>query len=230
MERQSLKKSDIEQLEASILFNDEDLIILNKPSTLPVVPDKTGDRSLLEFAEAYCGHPLKVVHRIDRPCSGLTIFAKVKKAAIHLSRQFKAHSLKKTYLAVVPRNKKLPPKQRLENKIFYDRRRNKSYIRSWMEDGGKPATLSYELIDSIQRYALLKVHLETGRHHQIRVQLADFGYPLKGDVKYGFKRRNRDRSIQLHAWKIVFIHPSSGEEILIQCTPPNVDVWRYFEI
>lgn len=213
-----------------VLYDDNEIIAVDKPPTVPVVPDKTGDPSLLDFIEEYCGHPLKVVHRIDRPCSGIVIFAKSKHSAIVLSQQFKEHSLIKRYLAVVGKTKKLPPHMHLEDKLYHNRRHNKSYVRSWMEDGGKIAILDYELIDAIKKYALLEVDLKTGRHHQIRAQLSHMGYPIKGDVKYGFKRGNKDRSIQLHAWKITFQHPDSEKNITLRVAPPLSDVWRFFDL
>lgn len=230
MEADIFERDFVDAIKPRILFEDEDLIILNKPAAIPVAPDLTGDDSLIDITEDYCGHPLKLIHRLDRPSSGIVIFAKSKHSCIHLSKQFKERALLKKYLAVVNKTNKLPTKISLEDKIFHNKKKNKSFIRSWMEDGGQVAQLSYELIDSIQHYALLEVNLHTGRHHQIRAQLANLGYPIKGDVKYGFKRGNRDRSIQLHAWKVSFVHPVNNQTLNIEVNPPAEDVWRHFDM
>lgn len=229
MTRNTSYSETLWDLEEMTLYNNDELIIVNKPPTIPVVPDKTGDYSLQEMVEDYLKHPIKVVHRLDRPCSGVVIFAKSKHASIQMSKQFKHRKLIKKYLAVVPKSKKLPNQKELEDKIYFNRKKNKSYVRGWMEDGGKIARMSYELIDAIKHYALLEVDLETGRHHQIRAQLAHFGYPIRGDVKYGFKRGNKDRSIQLHAWKIYFSHPTTKKKTSVKVEPPQTGVWKHFD-
>lgn len=213
-----------------ILYEDDELLILNKPTAISIAPEAINNTSLAILSEEYCGHPLKLVHGLDKACTGFVIFAKDKHTCIKLFKQFKDEVLIKKYLAVVNKAKKLPPKLRLEDKLFYDRKRNKTYVRSWLEDGGKLAKLDYELLDVIRRYSLLEVKTYTSEEDQIRVQLSHLGYPVKGDTKYGYKGSNKDKSIQLHAWKLSFSHPKSKEKIRLCAPPPQVGVWKYFDI
>lgn len=215
-------------VEDCLLYENHDLIIINKLPDIPIYPPDFDGLSLLESAESFCGHPLKVAHAIDRPCSGIVIFTKNKHASIQLSKQFNQRILVKKYLAVISKSKKLPPSKTLEDKVFFDKKKQKSYIRSWMEDGGKLAKLNYHLIDVINKYALIEVDPVTDRKHQIRAQLSHLGYPIKGDTMYGFKHQNKDNSIQLHAWKVYFRHPRTEEQTSITVNPPENGVWKHF--
>ncbi|GIV31630.1 MAG: RNA pseudouridine synthase [Saprospiraceae bacterium] len=209
-----------------VVYNTNQLVVFNKPPGMPVQPDKTGDTSLIEAAMAWCKHTLFLVHRLDRPCSGLVVFAKNGKAANKLSQQFKTQEVAKTYLAVVA-VKPEPEIGVLHHFLKKNPHTNKTYVSA---DGtGKAAILEYQVLESIQHYHLLQVRPTTGRHHQIRAQLAAIGSPIRGDVKYGFRRGNRDRSIHLHAWKIAFQHPVSGERLELMAPPPADSLWQAFE-
>lgn len=209
-----------------VVYNTNQFVAFNKPASMPVQPDKTGDTSLIEAAMAWCKHTLFLVHRLDRPCSGLVIFAKNGKAANKLSQQFKSREVDKTYLAVVA-VKPEPEIGVLHHFLKKNPHTNKTIVSA---DGtGKASILEYAVLESIQNYHLLQLKPTTGRHHQIRAQLAAIGSPIRGDVKYGFRRGNRDRSIHLHAWKLAFNHPVSGERIELTAAPPQDNLWQAFD-
>nr|MBP6829000.1 RNA pseudouridine synthase [Saprospiraceae bacterium] len=183
-----------------------------------------------EQVEAYCKQPLHAVNRLDRPVSGLVVFAKTKSAMTALTEQFRNRSVEKTYLAVV---QELPAEP--EGTLVHFLRKNeaKNLAKAFTEEqpGTERAEIRYRLLGSSERYHLLEIQLITGRHHQIRAQLAAIGSPVKGDVKYGFRRSNRDRSIHLHAWRIAFDHPVSGERIRLEALPPKEDaVWKALSV
>lgn len=190
--------------------------------------DTTGDISLHQQAEAYCKHPLFVVHRIDRPVSGVALFAKTKTAVKGINAQFKTRGIEKTYLAVVS----APPPSPTGHLVHYLLKNTKKNIAQAFDDerpGTEKAELEYELLGSGDRYHFLKINLITGRHHQIRAQLAAIGCIVKGDVKYGARRNNTDRSIHLHAWKLAFDHPVSGERVTLMADLPSGDaLWDAF--
>jgi 23S rRNA pseudouridine1911/1915/1917 synthase len=203
-----------------ILLTNQQVLVLNKPPGISVQPDKTGDPTLLGQAEAYCRHPLHVVHRIDRPVSGIVVFAK------SLTRQMQARTVERLYLAVV---QELPEPECgvLAHYLSKQGGRNRMVVSADGSDGGHPAALSYRLLGSSARYHLLEVGLLTGRHHQIRAQLSAAGFPVKGDVKYGARRGNSDRSVHLHAWKVAFDHPVTGSRVRVEAALPESDpVWR----
>jgi 23S rRNA pseudouridine1911/1915/1917 synthase len=212
-----------------ILYKDHQLIALNKPTGLAMQPDKTGDLTLQAQAEAYCKQPLHLAHRLDRPVSGIVLFAKTKSAMTALTEQFRSRSVEKTYLAVV---QNLPPED--EDSLVHFLRKNEakniSVVAPESHPGAERAELRYRLLGSSERYHLLEIQLITGRHHQIRAQLAAIGCPVKGDVKYGFRRSNRDRSIHLHAWKLSFDHPVSNERIQLEAKLPEEVVWQAFKL
>lgn len=212
-----------------VLYKNNQLIAFNKPAAIGVQPDKTEDKSLLDFAEIYCKSKLQTIHRLDRPASGVVLFAKNKKALAHLNQQFKDRKIEKTYLAVV----KGVPKESTGHLIHYlykNAAKSKSIASLTENPGSKKAELHYKLIDKIDRYSLLEVKLITGRFHQIRSQLAAIDCQIKGDVKYGFKRGNKDRSIHLHAWKLGFEHPVSGEKVVLEAPLPQDNVWQAFKL
>ena len=216
---ETLKIGDI------VLYKNNQLIAFNKPVAVPVQPDKSEDKSLLDLAEIYCKSKVHLIHRIDRPASGVVLFARNKKALSILNDQFKSRQTKKVYLAVV-KNQQSP----LQGKLMHYLAKNKAGTKSLIsnQENGKEAILNYEQIGSIDNYHLLKISLMTGRFHQIRAQLAAIDNPIKGDVKYGFKRKNKDRSIHLHAWKLQFQHPVSLESEEIIASPPSNPVWDAF--
>ena len=225
----------------TILYEDNHIIAVNKTSNEIVQGDKTGDTPLSEMVKAYIKKKynkpgevfLGVPHRIDRPTSGVVLFARTSKALTRLCTLFSSHEkIKKTYLAIVE-GKPEPAEARLEDYLLKNEVQNKSYVTTYSGGGhktakGKLATLSYKTLVVGDHYSLLEVNLETGRHHQIRCQLAHAGYPIKGDLKYGAKRSNPDGGICLHAWKIGFEHPVSHERVFITAPTPDDRMWNAF--
>ncbi len=220
-----------------ILYEDNHLIAVNKTCSDLTQGDKTGDETLPDKVKYYlkekynkpgnvfCG----VTHRLDRPTSGVVLFAKTGKALSRLNEMFQQHEVKKTYWAIV----KVAPKEPEATLIHYlvrNEKQNKSYAYDVEKTRAKKAVLSYKTIAQSDNYTLLEINLETGRHHQIRCQLAKIGSPIKGDLKYGFTRSNPDGSISLHSRRIEFIHPVSKEKIDIVAPVPQGDVlWKAFE-
>jgi 23S rRNA pseudouridine1911/1915/1917 synthase len=213
----------------TILYEDTDVIAVNKPASMPTQADETGDASLLQMLENQSNTPLFVVHRLDRPTSGIVVFAKNEQAAAALSTQFQQRETAKTYYAVV---EKKPTKEAdtLVHFLIHNTLKNKSFDAKEGILNAKRAELRYILRGSSDRYFLLEIGLLTGRHHQIRAQLAAIGCPIKGDVKYGARRANADRSIHLHAAELTFQQPKTGEKITLKATPPmeNDALWRFF--
>jgi 23S rRNA pseudouridine1911/1915/1917 synthase len=219
-----------------ILFEDNHIIIINKKSSQIVQGDKTGDVPLSEEIKAYLKERyhkpgeayLGVVHRLDRPVSGVVIFAKTSKALGRLNRMIHDREIHKTYWAVVNR---LPPEPggHLSHFLVKDEKNNKSFALDKEKSRSRLAELKYRFLLSGDHYHLLEVELLTGRHHQIRVQLAKIGCIIKGDVKYGSYRPNPDASIHLHAVRIEFSHPVSGEKISIMAPTPKDKLWDYFQ-
>ncbi len=218
----------------TVLYEDNHIIAVNKTCSEIVQGDKTGDRPLSEIVKAYIKEKyakpgkvfLGVTHRLDRPTSGVVLFARTSKALTRLNDMFRNHGeIQKTYWAIV---KNCPPKEadRLENYLWRNEKQNKSYVCRKEYNGAKKAILSYRVIARSDRYFLLEVNLETGRHHQIRCQLAHIGCPIKGDLKYGFERSNRDGGISLHARSIQFVHPVSKQNITIEAPVPDDQLWR----
>lgn len=220
----------------TILYEDNHLIIVNKESSEIVQGDKTGDKPMSEKVKDYlrekynkpgnvfCG----VTHRLDRPTSGVIVFAKTSKALARLNKMFKEDKVEKSYWAIV-QNRPRREKETLTHYLIKNERINKSTAYDSERPNTKKAILQYSLIAQSDNYFLLQVNLETGRHHQIRVQLSKIGSPIKGDLKYGAKRSNRDGSISLHARSISFIHPVSQKKIEVIAPVPNDTLWNAFE-
>ncbi len=218
-----------------ILYEDNHIIIVNKHPGEIVQGDKTGDRPLVEDVRQYikeryskpgnvfCG----VVHRLDRPVWGLVVFAKTSKALSRLNEMFRNGLVRKTYRAIT-RNMPDPAEGRIVSYITSTERNNKSYAWAEPRQGAKQAALTYRHIASSDRYHLLEINLETGRKHQIRVQLASIGCPIRGDLKYGDKRSNADGSISLQAFRIEFEHPVSHENICVTAPLPDDRLWQAF--
>jgi len=219
-----------------ILYEDNHIIAINKQCCELVQGDSTGDEALSDRVKKYLAVKynkpgdvfLGVVHRLDRPVSGVIIFARTSKALARLNRMFQEKQLSKRYLAVV-RNRPPSEEGSLRHYLKKNEKQNKSYAYDSQVKGSKEAHLSYKLISRTDRYYVLEVDLHTGRHHQIRCQLAKAGCPVKGDLKYGYPRSNNDGSISLHAWKISFIHPVKKQEIEILAPPPDKDIWPKIE-
>ena len=217
-----------------ILYEDNHLIAVNKPSGVLVQGDKTGDQPLSEMVKQYLAKKhnksgeayLGVAHRIDRPTSGLVIFAKTSKALTRLNKLFQERQVKKTYWAIV-KEKPKNDKGLLAHYLERNPKKNKSFAYTEEKDSRKKAELTYESLFSLDNYHLLGIYPKTGRHHQIRTQLSVIGSPIKGDVKYGFDRTNEDASISLHARKLELIHPIKNEKLEIIAAPPKSEVvWK----
>ena len=219
----------------TIVYEDNHLIIVNKTASEIVQGDKTGDVPLSETVKQYLKEKynkpgnvfLGVAHRLDRPVSGLVVFAKTSKALARLNDMFRNGEVKKTYWAIV---KECPPAEEgeLVHYLVRNEKQNKSYAHDKEVKNSKKAVLCYRLIGHSENYYLLEVDLQTGRHHQIRCQLAKIGSPIKGDLKYGFPRSNPDGSICLHARKVCFIHPVSKERIEVTAPLPEGNLWKAF--
>ncbi len=220
----------------NILFEDNHLIALNKMPSEIVQGDKTGDKPMSDIIKDYLKEKLNkpgaafigVVHRIDRPVSGVVIFAKTSKALVRMNELFRDKKIRKTYWAVV-KNKPPEDSGTLIHYLKKDEAKNKSKAYDHEVPGSLRSWLDYKVIGKSENFYLLEVSPETGRHHQIRVQLAAIGCPIKGDLKYGFPRSNNDGSIHLHARKIKFIHPVRKDEINLIAQVPDDTVWKYFE-
>lgn len=215
-----------------ILFEDNHFIIVNKQSGDLVQGDKTGDAPLSDLIKSYLKEKylkpgavfLGVAHRLDRPTTGVVVFAKTSKALERFNKMLRENKVAKTYWAIV-KNKPEKAEDTLTSYLKKNPKNNKSTSYNSEIEGSKKAVLHYKLIKSLENYHLLEVDLETGRHHQIRCQLAAIGCPIKGDLKYGFDRSNKDASIHLHAHKIEFIHPVTNELISILAPTPNDSIW-----
>lgn len=220
-----------------VLYEDNHIIAVNKSSSEIVQGDKTGDKPLSEMVKSYIKEKynkpgdvfLGVTHRLDRPVSGVVLFARTSKALTRLNDMFRNQEVGKTYWAIV-QNRPEEPEGRLEHYLIRNEKQNKSYAYETEKPKSKKATLTYQLKASSDRYHLLEVRLETGRHHQIRCQLAAIGCSIKGDLKYGAPRSNPNGGISLHARTVEFIHPVSQEKIYIEAPVPDEDnLWKSFE-
>lgn len=220
----------------TVVYEDNHIIVVNKASSEIVQGDKTGDIPLSETVKQYLKDKYQkpgnvfigVTHRLDRPVSGLVVFAKTSKALPRLNEMFRNGDVKKTYWAIV---KKCPPQPEAElvHYLVRNEKQNKSFAYDKEVPNSKKAVLHYKLIANSENYFLLEVDLKTGRHHQIRCQLAKIGSPIKGDLKYGFPRSNPDGSISLHARKVSFIHPVSKELIELEAPVPDDKLWKELE-
>ena len=216
-----------------VLFEDNHIVIVNKRAGDITQGDKTGDKPLSDVVKEYIKQKynkpglvfLGVVHRLDRPTSGVIIFARTSKALERLNKMLRDKTIQKTYWAVVKNQPKIA-QDSLTNFLKKNPKNNKSTAYTKEIEGSKKAILHYKTIKKLDNYSLLEIDLETGRHHQIRCQLANIGSPIKGDLKYGFNRSNKDGSIHLHARNIHFIHPVSKEVIQITAPVPDDVIWK----
>ncbi len=218
-----------------ILYEDNHLIVINKLPSEIVQGDKTGDLPLSEEVKQYLKKKYNkpgnvftgVIHRLDRPVSGVIVFAKTGKALSRMNELVKNREIKKTYWAIV-KNKPGEIEAVLTHFLVRNEKKNKSFVSNKKQENSKEATLTYRLMASSKDYHLLEVDLHTGRHHQIRAQLAAIGCPIKGDLKYGFSRSNNDASISLHARSVSFVHPVKKELLKIMANPPDDVLWKFF--
>lgn len=218
-----------------VIYQDNHLIIVCKRAGEIVQGDKTGDRPLSEDVKAYIKNVfakpgevfLGVTHRLDRPVAGLVIFARTSKGLSRMDELFRVGGVEKTYLAILTQR---PPKEEDEliSWLVRNERQNRSYVYDHQVPGSKEARLKYRLVGSSERYYLVAVRLLTGRHHQIRCQLASIGCPIKGDLKYGAPRSNSDASISLLAWHVRFEHPVSHIEVDVKAPLPDDNLWQAF--
>ena len=222
--------------DVEVLYEDNHLIAVNKRSGDITQGDKTGDEPLPEKVKRWIKHKYNkpgnvfcgVIHRLDRPTSGLVMLAKTSKGLSRMNELFQQKEIQKTYWAIV----ETPPVNEigsLENYLKKNERNNKSSVVKKGTDGSKHAILDYKVLAKSDRYTLLEVDPKTGRHHQIRTQLAHIGCVIKGDLKYGAKRSNKDGSISLHARAIEFIHPVKKEKVAITAPAPEDKLWKWFE-
>ncbi len=219
-----------------VIYEDNHIIVVSKTASEIVQGDKTGDTPLSELVKHYLKEKynkpgnvfIGVTHRLDRPVSGLVVFAKTSKALARLNEMFKNGDVHKTYWAIV-KNCPQETEATLEHYLVRNEKQNKSYAYNREKPGAKKAILHYKLIGHSENYFLLEVDLKTGRHHQIRCQLAKIGCPIKGDLKYGFPRSNPDGSICLHARRVSFIHPVSKELIELEAPLPEGNLWKGFQ-
>lgn len=224
-------------LQDRILFEDNHLIAVNKLPGELVQGDKTGDTPLSDSIKYYLKRKynkpgnvyLGVLHRIDRPTSGVVIFARTSKAASRMSQSFKEKKIDKSYLAIVPKSPEIEIPEMIRNFLKKNEKQNKSYVSETPKEGYKEGITHVETLDKSDRYQLLKLKIMTGRHHQIRAQLSNLGLPIKGDLKYGSKRSNQDGSIDLHANEIGFVHPVKKEYLRIFAPHPK-GIWDIFTV
>ncbi len=216
-----------------VLYEDNHVIIINKRAGDIVQGDKTGDKPLSDVVKEYLKDKynkpgnvfLGVVHRLDRPTTGIIVFAKTSKALPRLNKLFSQKEVKKTYWAIV----KNPIEKQQDTLIHWlkkNPKNNKSTAFDKEVEDSKKAILHYKVIHELDNYSLFEINLETGRHHQIRTQLSKMGFPIKGDLKYGFSRSNKDASINLHSRQIEFVHPVKKEIIIITAPLPNDTIWN----
>lgn len=220
----------------TVLYEDNHIIVINKAAGEIVQGDKTGDKSLCDTMKQYLKEKyakpgnvfIGLPHRLDRPVSGIVVFAKTSKALERLNRMFSEGAVKKIYWALT-KGKPIPSEGELVSWIVRNEKMNKSFSHAKEVSGSKRALLHYRHIAASQNYNLIEVELKTGRHHQIRCQLSSIGCPIKGDLKYGAQRSNPDGSISLHARYIEFTHPVSKELIQITAPLPADRLWQSFE-
>ncbi|MBR3977417.1 MAG: RluA family pseudouridine synthase [Bacteroidaceae bacterium] len=220
----------------NVLYEDNHIIIVNKAAGEIVQGDKTGDKSLCDTMKQYIKEKyakpgnvfIGLPHRLDRPVSGVVVFARTSKALERLNNMFRDGNVKKIYWAIT-KERPANPEGEIDTWILRNEKMNKSFSYPKEVKGSKHALLYYRHIASSQNYSLIEVELKTGRHHQIRCQLASIGCPIKGDLKYGAKRSNPDGSISLHARSIEFMHPVSKEPIKVTAPLPADKLWKSFE-
>jgi len=220
----------------NVLYEDNHIIVVEKSAGMLVHGDETGDRTLADKVKGYIKQKynkpgdvfLGVIHRLDRPVSGVTIFARTSKALARMNALIKDRQITKEYLALVSERPEVI-KDTLTHYILKDKKKNFSHIYDKAKGGAKKAVLHYEMIGQISGYVLMRINLETGRPHQIRVQMKRIGCHIIGDVKYGYEFGNVDKSICLHCSKMSFIHPVKKERVTVKVKPPKNDFWDIFK-
>jgi len=229
-----MKKSstDLKLKKSEILFEDNHLIIINKKPGILVQGDITGDISLIEITKDYIKNKYKkkgnaflgLVNRIDRPTSGIVIFAKTSKALSRMNEILRNREVQKIYWLIIS-NKFASNNGKIQGWFRKNSKQNKSYFFESQVTNSKFGSLSYKKLKALNNYCLVEVELITGRHHQIRCSFSELGYPLKGDIKYGSKRSNKDGGIYLHSRRVEFTHPVSKNKILLEADTPRTGLW-----
>ncbi|OAV45756.1 hypothetical protein A3850_001655 [Lewinella sp. 4G2] len=209
-----------------MIHKDNQVIVFNKPAGLAVQPDKTGDPSLLGMGAAYVRHNLYLIHRLDRPVSGVVVLGQKPSAQTSLTKQLQKGTMDKTYLAIVGER----PTEDSGELVHHlsNAPGNRSAVSDEPSENSREARLHYKYLGSSDRYHLLRINLKTGRKHQIRAQLAAIGCPIRGDKKYGFKRSNEGGTIDLHSYRVGYDHPVTGERVLHTAPVPEGEVWEAF--
>lgn len=228
-----MRKQKLKHIE--VIYEDNHLLVVNKPAGILVQGDATGDKPLVEYGKDYIKEQynkpgkvfLGVVHRIDRPVSGLVVFARTSKALERMNKLFHDKKVQKTYWAIT-RQKTRPETGKLVNWLIKDQSKNITKAFDEEVEGAKRAELNYRYLGTLNRHHLIEVKPRTGRPHQIRVQLAQEGCPIRGDIKYGFNQPNEDGSIHLHARKLYFIHPIKKDPIELIAGVPETEFWEQF--
>ena len=228
--------NSIKLIKRNLIYEDNHLLVYNKQPGILVQGDKTGDISLLDILKKYLkviknkeGNVfLGLVHRLDRTSSGVMVFAKTSKALSRLNKQFKNREVSKTYWAIVE-GKNIPKKEKLINWVKKNKKKNKSMVFKKKIEGSKRAILTYRLKNNLKNYSFIEVELETGRHHQIRSQISYRGFPIKGDLKYGSKRTNKNSCIYLHSRKLTLFHPVTMKKLRFVAKCPKDSLWESCE-
>ena len=216
-----------------ILYEDNHLLVINKPSGILSQGDQTGDKPLIEYCKDYIKKKYKkpgavflgLVHRLDRPTSGVIVFARTSKALIRLNEQFRVRKVSKVYWVLIKKDFD-PPSNTLIHWMVRNPEKNKSKAYPKKVPSSKKAILHFTVKQKLKHYVLLEVRLETGRHHQIRAQMSAIGAPLLGDVKYGAKRSTQEGEFGLHARSLELNHPITKEKILFKANPPTQGIWK----
>jgi 23S rRNA pseudouridine1911/1915/1917 synthase len=209
-----------------ILYKDHHIIAINKPSGLATQPDSSGEKNAHQMAMAYAHRDLYIIHRLDQRVSGALLFAKTKEAAGILSKQWEEKSTINTYIGIVP-TAQIPESGILKHYLSYYNKNNVTTAHDNLASGGAESILEYKIIQQLENFMVLQIHLITGRKHQIRAQLAAIGVPIRGDIKYGSKRTNEDGAIDLHAYSLEFLHPSSKKQMKIVAPFPETSLWKH---
>ena len=228
--------NSIKLIKRNLIYEDNHLLVYNKQPGILVQGDKTGDISLLDVLKKYLkvtknkeGNVfLGLVHRLDRTSSGVMVFAKTSKALSRLNKQFKDRRVSKTYWAIVE-GKNIPKHEKLINWVKKNKKKNKSMVLKKKIEGSKRAILTYRLKNNLKNYSFIEVELETGRHHQIRSQISYRGFPIKGDLKYGSKRSNKNSCIYLHSRKLTLFHPVTMKKLIFVAKCPKDSLWESCE-
>jgi len=212
-----------------ILLKDHHLLALNKPSGLPTQQDKSGEKNAHQMAMAYAHRDLYIVHRLEQRVSGVLVFAKTKEAAAFLSKQLEQKATQKIYIGIVP-TADIPSEGSLKHYLTYDNKNNITTAHQNPLAGADEALLEYKIIQQLENFMVLRIVLITGRKHQIRAQLSALDIPIRGDIKYGSKRTNENGAIDLHAYSLQFIHPSTKKTVKIIAPFPEEGLWKHVEI